>query len=139
MRVLGVVRNDTVPVLHSDPVVGSLTLVKPDLHILPQRMERSFRLILHPDDETPLIDLEGWAIGNWSAGGYMPQNVGLPDMSHTTIDLSVQKDLDYSLLASNSPTIPGDTPESPLWPPRLTLKQRTTSRFSSPAACSPWC
>ena len=99
-----------------DPVVGSLTLVKPDLHILPQRMERSFRLILHPDDETPLIDLEGWAIGNWSAGGYMPQNVGLPDMSHTTIDLSVQKDLDYSLLASNSPTIPGDTPESPLWP-----------------------
>ena len=99
-----------------DPVVGSLTLVKPDLHILPQRMERSFRLILHPDDEAPLINLEGWAAGDWSRGGYMPQNIGLPDLSHTTIDLSVQKDVDYSLLASLSPTVPGDQPESPLWP-----------------------
>lgn len=99
-----------------DPTIGSQTLVKPDLHVLPQRMERSFRLVLHPDNEAPLVELEGWAVGDWTRGGYMPQNIGLPDLSHTVIDLSVQKDLDFSLLASNSPTLPGDIPVSHFWP-----------------------
>ena len=101
-----------------DPVMGAYYLVQPDDHILPQRMERSFRVVLHPVGETPNLTRAGWAVGDWSFGGYMPQSYPLPSLDHTTVDLSSERALEYALLASGSATIPGDPPVSPLWPAR---------------------
>ena len=101
-----------------DPAVGSGYLVKPDNHVLPQRMERSFRVIVHPIGTAPDLDYRGWGTTSWAAGGYFCQSIPLPDLSFANVDLSVQKDDDYDRLLKNLPTIPGDTPVNFLWPAR---------------------
>lgn len=99
-----------------DPAVGDGYLCKPDWHVLPQRMERSFRVIVHKTGQTPDLSRRGWAVGDWSEGGYTAQSVSLPTLDHVAIDLSFQKDEEYGLLANNQASIPGAEPVSFLWP-----------------------
>lgn len=99
-----------------DPAVLPPYIVKADNHILPQRMERSFRLIIHRTGTSPDVDESGFAVGDWSAGGYFPQAIALPDLSHTGINLRPQKADDFNRLQNLLPTVPGEQPESFLWP-----------------------
>lgn len=99
-----------------DPATGRYYLVRPGDHVLPQRMERSFRLVLHPDDVVPDLTRRGWAVGDWSNGGYLAQSLPLPNLDHVVVDLAPTKEDDYARLASTSPTLPGDPPVSFLWP-----------------------
>ena len=102
--------------LMPDPIVRYPLLVEPDDHILPQRMERSFRVTIHPQGALPNLSLEGWGVGDWSGGGYMAQAVPLPNLDHTNINLRALKDDDYFRLKFNLQTVPGAPPVSPLWP-----------------------
>ncbi len=99
-----------------DPAMAYPKLVKPDDHILPQRWQRPFRVVIHPDGTTPDLSLRGWAVSDWSQGKYQVQSIALPDLSHTTIDLTPQKIDDYLRLGNNWPTAIGNPPVSFLWP-----------------------
>jgi len=102
-----------------DPAMSYPLLVTPDDHILPQRMERSFRVVMHAANETPDLSLRGWAVTPcWSKGGYMPQQVALPNLDHLAVDLTSQKNDDFYRLANNLPTSvePGEAPVSVLYP-----------------------
>lgn len=104
-----------------DPIVGNGYLIAPDNHVLPQRMERAFRLSIAPDGKPVYLAEEGWGVGDWSEGGYLAQSNALPILPNAGIDL-VPDFLDaYQLLASNSPTVPGDPPTNPLWPAKGVL------------------
>ena len=99
-----------------DPAAGNGYLVTPDDHVIPQRMERSFRFVVHPVGTTPDIERSGWAVSDWSQGGYQTQSIPLPDLDHVNVDLTPQKNIDYDRLRNNQATSPGETPVSPLWP-----------------------
>lgn len=99
-----------------DPAMSYPLLVKTGRHVLPQRWERSFRVIVHPWGTTPDRTLRGWGVGDWSKGGYMAQSLALPDLSHTTIDLLPKKVDDFDRLRRLQPTNPGSPPVSYLWP-----------------------
>jgi hypothetical protein len=99
-----------------DPAVSPPFLVRADDHVLPQRMERSFRIIVHPSAQPPDLTCRGFAVGTWWYGGYMAQSIELPDLGHTTIDLSADRGTDYYLLMHNLPTSHGQQPVSFLWP-----------------------
>jgi hypothetical protein len=103
------------PVL-PDPAIAYPLLVRKGQHVLPQRWERSFRVVVHDDDVTPDVSMRGWAVGDWSGGGYMPQSLRLPDLSHTKIDLTPRKLDDFDRLAKVLPTSPGSTPVGYLYP-----------------------
>jgi hypothetical protein len=99
-----------------DPAAAPPLLVCPDQHVLPQRWERAFRLIVHPTGSTPDTSLEGWAVGDWSQGGYLPQAIALPSLAGVPINLTPKKDDDFYRLQNNLPTVPGNPPVSALWP-----------------------
>ena len=101
-----------------DPACGNGYLIQPDDHVIPQRMERSFRIVIHRQGTTPDLTYRGWAASDWRDGGYFAQSIPLPDLSYATFDLSKQQVLDYDLLENNQPTLPGDVPVSFLWPAR---------------------
>ena len=103
------------PVL-PDPAIQAPYLVKADDHVLPQRMQRSFRLVVHRVGTSPNLREEGFAVGDWSLGGYFPQAIALPDLSHTSFSLTTQKNDDFNRLKNLLPTVPGETPVSFLWP-----------------------
>lgn len=99
-----------------DPAVAEPLLVKSGKHVLPQRWERSFRVIVHRDGTTPDLSLEGWAVGDWSKGGYMAQSLAVPSLAHTTIDLVPKQLDDFDRLRRLQPTSPGSPPVNFLWP-----------------------
>jgi hypothetical protein len=99
-----------------DPASSFPELVQYDKHVLPQRWERSFRVVVHPLNVTPDLSLRGFAVGDWSGGGYLPQAIPLPSLDHTLVDLTPKKDDDFYRLQNNIPTIPGNAPVSFLWP-----------------------
>ncbi len=99
-----------------DPASACPLIVQPDRHVLPQRWERSFRVVVHPIGATPDLSLRGWAVGDWSQGGYLPQSIPLPSLAHTTIDLTPKKIDDFCRLENDLPTVPGNPPVSFLWP-----------------------
>jgi len=97
-----------------DPAGGFL--VAPSDHVLPQRMERSFRVIVHPVIAGALVQGEGFGVTGWRDGGYMAQDIRLPDLSHVAIDLQRKRLDDYDRLANVGATVAGEVPVSPLWP-----------------------
>ena len=99
-----------------DPAMSYPLLVKKGQHILPQQWERSFRVIVHPIDKTPDVSRRGWAIGDWTVGGYMAQGLRVPDLSHTKIDLTIKKVDDYDRLSRGLATAVGLAPVNFLWP-----------------------
>lgn len=101
-----------------DPAVGNGYLVRPDNHVIPQRMERSFRVVVHPVGTTPDLSYRGWGVASWKDGGYLAESVPVPDLSHLTVNLTTQKTDDYNRLQNLLPTQPGDVPVSFLWPAR---------------------
>jgi len=101
-----------------DPAVENDYLVKPDDHVLPQRMERSMRFIVHKSGASPDVSRRGWAVGDWSEGGYMAQDAALPNLDHMEVDLTTPRLTDYQLLSESAPTVPGDVPVSFMWPAR---------------------
>ena len=111
-----------------DPAMGEGYLVRPDEHVLPQRMERCFRIVLHPVTEVP--DLQGgWGVGDWSRGGYLAQSFALPDLGHVSIDLGPQRDDDFTRLRDLMATFSGATPVSALWPAAGVLYGGMTGGF----------
>ncbi|MEX1024026.1 MAG: hypothetical protein WD226_03020 [Planctomycetota bacterium] len=104
-----------------DPVSANGYLITPGQHVLPQRMERPFRLVVHPTGVTPHVAEQGWGIGDWTGGGLMPQNVAVPVLPNANIDL-VPDMLDaYQRLSNFQATSPGEQPVSPLWPAKGVL------------------
>jgi len=99
-----------------DPAIAYPLLVRKGRHVLPQRWERSFRVIIHPTGTTPDLSLRGWAVGDWSDGGYMAQSLALPNLSHASINLTPKKVQDFDLLRNVLPTLPGSVPVNYLWP-----------------------
>jgi hypothetical protein len=81
-------------------------------------MERSFRLVFHPSGTTPQTHADGFAVGDWSPGGYLAVSAPLPDLGHAGVDLASQWASDSAELAGNLPTSPGSPPVSPFWPAR---------------------
>ena len=99
-----------------DPAMEFPVLVRRGQHVLPQRWERPFRLIVHPADETPDLSRRGWGVSDWSGGAYMAQSLEMPDLSHTTINLTPKKDDDFWRLENVEPTAPGSVPVNFLYP-----------------------
>ncbi len=99
-----------------DPAMSVPMLVRKGRHVLPQRWERSFRVIVHPIGKAPDLSYRGWAVGDWSQGGYLAQSLRLPDLSHTNIDLAPKQIDDFDRLENLLPSVPGTTPVSNLWP-----------------------
>jgi hypothetical protein len=92
-----------------DPASGTFYLVKPDLHVIPQRWQRSFRLVIHPTGTAPDLSCAGFAVGDWSKGGYLASDTALPSLDHAAVDLAPQKATDFAQLSGLLPTQPGVT------------------------------
>jgi hypothetical protein len=75
-----------VPRLDADLIMnpGLDALVTAGNHILPQRFERLFRIILHPEAEPPEIPRydRGLFFHNWQGGGYLPHGLEMPSLAH---------------------------------------------------------
>ena len=100
-----------------DPVASYPYLVSGGPHVLPERWERAFRVIVHDANVTPDLSLPGWAVGDWSNGGYLVQSLRVPDLSHTNIDLTPEKDDDFHKLRNNLPVYStAEQPVSELYP-----------------------
>jgi len=90
-------------------------------HVIPTQFEREFRFSVFPEDESFRGENEGWAVGDWSQGGYLPTRLPVPDLTkpvfHTDWAARRTADLDRLNRGRQSPQWPSGTlPPDRFWP-----------------------
>lgn len=102
---------------------GGDVLVKTSNHILPQRWERPFRIVVHEeleDGEDPPDQYAGWGVADWTEGGWLTQTCALPDLKGVNLGVRSEARKRWNDLKANRATSPGQSPVSFLYPARGT-------------------
>lgn len=93
-------------------------------HILPMRMERSWRLVVSKTENSTEIPDKTWGItDSWDEGGYFPDDVGVDLSNIGDLKVSQHYATDLSRLLSTAPTgaigaSGGSPPVNFMWPAR---------------------